>query len=92
LDDFTVEDLRIMIGQKKIGLVHLLRLAIKTLTIDPLAEGDYYPGDLLMNVIGAESFVASSPDLLTSVFDLADQAIAEWRIMTRLCDVTSLIS
>jgi hypothetical protein len=75
LDDFTVEDLRIMIGQK-IGLVHLLPLAIKNLKHDPLAEGAYYPGDLLMSVIQAESFVASSPDLLRSVLDLADQAMA----------------
>ena len=75
LDDFTVEDLRIMIGQK-IGLVHLLPLAIKILKDDPLAEGDYYPGDLLMSVIGVESFVVSSPDLLRSVLDLADQAMA----------------
>jgi hypothetical protein len=75
LDDFTVEDLRIMIGQK-IGLLHLLPLAIKILKHDPLAEGDYYPGDLLTSVIRAESFLASFPDLLRSVLDLADQAMA----------------
>ena len=75
LDDFTVEDLRIMVGQK-IGLLHLLPLAIKILKDDPLAEGDYYPGDLLTSVIGAESFLALFPDLLRSVLDLADQAMA----------------
>jgi hypothetical protein len=75
LDDFTVEDLRIMIGQK-IGLLHLLPLAIKILKDDPLAEGDCYPGDLLTSVIRAESSLASSPDLLRFVLDLADQAMA----------------
>ncbi len=46
IDEFTVEDLRIMVGQK-IGLPHLLPLAIAVLEREPLAEGDFYPGDLL---------------------------------------------
>jgi len=75
LDEFTVEDLRIMIGQE-IGLPHLLPRAIEILENDPLAEGDHYPGDLLMSVIQAESFVASSPDLLRRVLGLADRAMA----------------
>ena len=49
LADFTTEDLRIMIGQK-IGLLFLVPLALEKLEQDPLAEGDYYPGDLL-NVV-----------------------------------------
>lgn len=49
LADFTTEDLRIMIGQK-IGLLFLVPLALEKLEEDPLAEGDYYPGDLL-NVV-----------------------------------------
>lgn len=46
LDQFTTEDLRIMIGQE-FGLFYLLPLAFETLKKDLFAEGDFYPGDLL---------------------------------------------
>ncbi len=48
---FSVEDLRIMIGQG-IGLRHLVPLALEALEREPLAQGDYYPGDLLGSVLG----------------------------------------
>jgi hypothetical protein len=50
LNNFTVEDLRIMIGQE-FGLEYLIPLAIEKLSENILAEGDYYPGDLLKNTI-----------------------------------------
>jgi len=50
LQDFTTEDLRIMIGQE-IGLYFLIPLAIETLTENLFAEGDMYEGDLLKNVL-----------------------------------------
>jgi contact-dependent growth inhibition (CDI) system CdiI-like immunity protein len=50
LDEYTVEDLRLMIGQQ-IGLPHLLPIALQRLGANPLAEGDFYPGDLLANVL-----------------------------------------
>lgn len=50
LRDFTVEDLRIMIGQD-VGLGFLIPLAPQRLESDPLVEGDYYPGDLLSSVL-----------------------------------------
>ncbi|MBI3723001.1 hypothetical protein HY251_03460 [bacterium] len=50
LGELTVEDLRIMIGQE-IGLRHLVPMAIEVLTREPLAEGDFYPGDLLKSVL-----------------------------------------
>ena len=46
LAEFTVEDLRIMLGQE-IAVPILLPLAVEILTADPLAEGDFGPGDLL---------------------------------------------
>lgn len=52
--DFTVEDLRIMIGQD-IGLKFLLPLAVDVLSEDILAEGDFYPGDLLKSVLGSDA-------------------------------------
>lgn len=51
LKDFSIEDLRIMIGQE-IGLKYLLPIALVDLEKEPLAEGDFYPGDLLKNVLG----------------------------------------
>src|SRR5262245_34540085 len=47
---FTVENLRLMIGQE-IGLEYLVPLAIRHLEANPFVEGDYYPGDLLSSVV-----------------------------------------
>ena len=49
LADFTTEDLRIMLGQR-IGVPFLLPPAVDVLVADPLAEGDFQPGDLLRAV------------------------------------------
>ncbi|MCK0170098.1 contact-dependent growth inhibition system immunity protein [Aliiroseovarius sp. S1123] len=46
LGQFTTEDLRIMIAQD-IGVDVLKPFALAVLREDPMAEGDYYPGDLL---------------------------------------------
>lgn len=46
LGQFTTEDLRIMIAQD-IGADVLKPFALAVLQEDPMAEGDYYPGDLL---------------------------------------------
>ena len=54
LQDFTTEDLRIMIGQE-IGLCFLIPLAIETLTDSLFAEGDMYEGDLLKNVLDVDT-------------------------------------
>ena len=50
IDEFTVEDLRITIGQGK-GLIWLIPVALEVLEQGPLSEGDIYPGDLLVNVL-----------------------------------------
>ena len=49
--EFTVEDLRIMLGQN-CGIEHLTPLALDRLEIDPFLAGDFYPGDLLSAVMG----------------------------------------
>jgi hypothetical protein len=46
----NVEDLRILLGQS-IGETYLVPLALEILDINPLAEGDFYPGDLLCSVL-----------------------------------------
>src|SRR4030095_16748115 len=51
--DFTIEDLRILIGQN-ISLDILIPLAFERLKQNIMAEGDFYPGDLLQNVLRAD--------------------------------------
>ena len=48
--DFSIEDLRLAIGQK-MGLTVLIPLAMQHLLRNPLSEGDFYPGDLLQSVL-----------------------------------------
>jgi hypothetical protein len=50
LEQFTTEDLRLMIGQQ-LCLEYLVPLALEMLSKDLFAEGDYYEGDLLKNVL-----------------------------------------
>ncbi|WUJ12451.1 contact-dependent growth inhibition system immunity protein [Actinoplanes sp. NBC_00393] len=50
LAELGVEDLRVLIGQQ-VGLPVLVPRAVRVLEADPLAEGDFYPGDLLVAVI-----------------------------------------
>jgi CDI immunity proteins len=52
LDNFSVEDLRLMIGQHE-SLEYLIPLAIEKLRVDILSEGDMYKGDLLLAVVNA---------------------------------------
>ena len=49
--ELDVEDLRILLGQR-IAPTVLVPLALDVLERDPLAEGDYYPGDLLVALLG----------------------------------------
>jgi CDI immunity proteins len=55
LQDFTIEDLRIMIGQE-ISLAYLLPIAIEKLKENPLAAGNYFEGDLLENVLSIKKY------------------------------------
>ena len=47
---FTVENLRIMLGQD-IGSRYLVPIALEHLEADPFVAGDFYPGDLLCSVL-----------------------------------------
>jgi CDI immunity proteins len=76
VDEFSIGDLQIMIGQK-IGLPHLMPRAIEALKRDPLAEGDYYPGDLLNSVIGATEFLKQHLAWYDEVAVAAQRALAE---------------
>jgi hypothetical protein len=54
IKDLTVEQVRLLLGQR-IGVKYLLPKALNLLEKDILAEGDYYPGDLLVAVLGLEA-------------------------------------
>jgi|HubBroStandDraft_4_1064222.scaffolds.fasta_scaffold580242_2 hypothetical protein len=74
LADFTIEDLRRMIGQK-LSLPYLMPLALERLEENPLAEGDCYDGDLLHNVlrVGSE-YWANEPNYRNRVRAALDRA------------------
>jgi hypothetical protein len=72
LRDFTVEDLRIMIGQQ-VALDRLVGLALDRLRSDPSVEGDCYPGDLLASVLRVDAaFWEPFLDLEVSARKLAE--------------------
>lgn len=75
IDEFTIEDHRIMIGQN-IGLQFLLPGALEILKKDPLAEGNFYEGDLLRAVMSCE-FVQENKDqkLTLDVLALCKEAL-----------------
>ncbi|MFF2754470.1 contact-dependent growth inhibition system immunity protein [Psychrobacillus sp. NPDC058041] len=64
LIDFTVEDLRMMIGQK-IGLEYLVPLALETLSTNPFVEGDLYYGDLLEQILRVDKHFWNQNDELS---------------------------
>lgn len=53
LNKFSVEDLRLLIGQN-ISLAYLIPMALEYLRENILAEGMYYPGDLLFSVLNIQ--------------------------------------
>lgn len=70
LDKFTVEDLRLMIGQG-FSLRHLIPLAIEHLKSDIFVEGDLFPGDLLKNVLSVDpKFWAGNKQLWIEINEL----------------------
>jgi hypothetical protein len=50
IGQLSVEDIRILLGQD-VGTEAVLPYALTMLEREPLAEGDYYPGDLLAAVL-----------------------------------------
>jgi len=57
LKDFTIEDLRILIGQN-FSLDILIPIAIVKLSENILAEGDSYEGNLLVSVLRVKKLFA----------------------------------
>lgn len=70
---FTIEDLRIMIGQD-IGLKWLIPLAIAELEKNILASGNFYDGDLLKAVLKSKSeYWQDEPDNWLQMVNLMKQ-------------------
>lgn len=51
--DLTVEELRLMLGQE-FSLDYVIPSALTILEVNPLSEGDFYPGDLLVNLLSVK--------------------------------------
>ena len=63
LNEFSAEDVRVMIGQD-LSLEYLMPIAIEHLEKNPFVKGDYYPGDLLKNALGVRcDFWEQHPEL-----------------------------
>jgi hypothetical protein len=72
---FTVENLRIMLGQD-IGSRYLVPIALERLEADPFVAGDFYPGDLLCSVLSLpQEFWTANPELRKRVAAVAARAI-----------------
>ncbi len=54
IDQLSIENLRMLIGQY-IGLPHLVPVALDILENNPIAQGDFYKGDLLSVVVNIDS-------------------------------------
>jgi CDI immunity proteins len=75
LRQFSVEDLRIMIGQS-IGLPYLVPLALQHLPKNPLAERDFSPGDLPKSVVTADqTFWSEHPTWRDEVRDITSRTL-----------------
>lgn len=71
-----IEGLRILIGQN-IGLTWLVPLAVAKLEDDPFLSGDFYPGDLLKNVLRADpAFYEKLPVMVERVCRLHARAMS----------------
>lgn len=79
LKELRIEDIRLLIGQS-LGLEFLVPMALDHLEAHPLAAGDFYPGDLLKNVMEApESFWNNHPDLRARLVNALERALARVR-------------
>jgi len=76
IGEFTIEDLRITIGQGR-GIPYLLPLALERLEADPLSSGDYYRGDLLMNVLHAEPYWGGDTTTRAQVRRVIERALEQ---------------
>jgi contact-dependent growth inhibition (CDI) system CdiI-like immunity protein len=74
VDQLGIEDLRVLVAQQ-VGLDVVVPIALARLEENPLAEGDFYPGDLLVAVLRvAQTYWRSHPDEAARLRSVADSA------------------
>ena len=79
LKELRIEDIRLLIGQS-LGLEFLVPMALDHLEAHPLTAGDFYPGDLLKNVMEApESFWNNHPELRERLVNALERALERVR-------------
>jgi hypothetical protein len=79
LKQLRIEDIRLLIGQS-LGLEFLVPMALDHLEGHPLTAGDFYPGDLLKNVMEApESFWNNHPELRERLVNALERALERVR-------------
>ena len=89
LKNFTIENLRIMLGQN-IGTRYLLPIALEELEKEPLVEGDFYPGDLLGAVLRLpkdsfdEEMLLRLVSLVTSLVEVPKEIKVEYERFLQL--------
>ena len=76
IGEFSVEDLRIMIGQN-LGLPYLLPLALDHLEENPWAAGDMYPGDLLAMTVRADFPWSTNQELSVRLREIVERVLAD---------------
>ncbi|WP_216893656.1 contact-dependent growth inhibition system immunity protein [Nocardia alni] len=71
----SVEDLRIMLGQRE-GLAVLAPRALDIVEENPLAEGDFYPGDLLVAVLNIpEDYWFENPEAVAQLCTVVENTL-----------------
>ena len=84
LDQFTPGDFRVMLGQH-IGVEQVVPRALAILSLEPLVEGDYFPGDLLTNILRLPmEFWATDTAALNQVRGIAQRALEELKAAEHL--------
>ncbi|MBI5774521.1 MAG: hypothetical protein HZA89_12345 [Verrucomicrobia bacterium] len=79
LRDFSVEDLRLMIGQSE-SMDYVMPLALEKLREDPMVECVFFRGDFLVTVLRAEEgFWRANPKLHGEALVIADKAFSALR-------------
>lgn len=74
--DLTIENLRTLLSQK-VGVDVLTPLVLDFLDADPLAGGDFYPGDLLTAFLRCHPRTSGSAELITRIEKLIERVPEE---------------
>lgn len=74
IDALSAGDVRMLLGQR-IGVRHLVPVAIQLLNADPMLEATIYPGDLLTAVLRADAnYYRGFPKLRNQLISIASRA------------------